>query len=242
MSHDSLRYENCTEITPDCPVEATVYGYYPSIGANTVGAVIFGLCFFVNVYLGWRHKTWTYMVAMSLACLTSSIGYIGRILLNDNPWAEGPFTLQIVLLTFSPAFNAAAIYVMLKHIVLRFGAEWSRIKPKWYPWGFITADILALVMQGSGGGIAAGAEDEDTFEVGDNLMLVGVIWQVLTLAVFGIMIVDYCIRRNKSATPLSPSARETWVDTRFRIFGVALITLYTCILVRCIYRIAELAG
>jgi hypothetical protein len=103
------QYDNCTDISPACPVEETIYGYYPSLGANGWGAGFFGLCLFVNIFLGWRYKLWTYMIAMCLACLTSTLGYIGRILMNDNPWDEPSFLLQIITLTFSPAFNSAAI-------------------------------------------------------------------------------------------------------------------------------------
>lgn len=102
-------FENCTSISPECPVEETVYGYYPSLAANGWGAGFFGLCFLVNIYLGWRYKTWTYMIAMSLATATSSIGYAGRVMMNDNPWDDPAFMLQIITLTFSPAFNSAAI-------------------------------------------------------------------------------------------------------------------------------------
>lgn len=103
------QYQNCTDITPECPVEGTIYGYYPSLGANGWGAGFFGLCFFVNAYLGWRYKMWTYMIAMCLATFTSSIGYVGRVLMHDNPWDDNAFMLQIITLTFSPAFNSAAI-------------------------------------------------------------------------------------------------------------------------------------
>ena len=103
------RYENCTSISPECPVEETVYGYYPSLGANAWGTAFFGVCCIVNLFLGWRYKTWTYMIAMCLATATSCAGYAGRVLMHDNPWDDSAFMLQIITLTFSPAFNSAAI-------------------------------------------------------------------------------------------------------------------------------------
>ncbi|ETN42718.1 uncharacterized protein HMPREF1541_01876 [Cyphellophora europaea CBS 101466] len=238
-----LNTENCTSISPECPVEETIYGYYPSLSANAWGAGFFGLCFFVNAYLGWRYRLWTYMLAMCLATATSSAGYGGRIIMHDNPWDEPGFMLQIITLTFSPAFNSAAIYLTLKHVALRFGSFASRIPPRFYPWGFISADFVALLLQSAGGGIAASADDDlDLQEVGDGLMIAGVVFQVVTLAVFGAMIIDYTYRRYKSPEPLSRKATETWTDTKFRIFAASLITLYTAILIRCVYRIAELAG
>lgn len=132
---------------------------------------------------------------------------------------------------------------MLKHIVLQFGSELSRIPPGYYPWGFISADILALILQGAGGGISATADDDQNMQdVGDGLLIAGIIFQVVTLAVFGTMITDYIIRRARSPTPLSRKAVNTWRGGTFRIFAVSLVAIYTFILIRCIYRIAELAG
>lgn len=233
---------NCTDITTECPVELSVYGYSPSVGANTYAVAVFSICLLVNLGLGWRFRTWTYMIAMGLACATSIGGYAGRIAMHDNPWSSA-FELQIVLLTFSPAFNSAAIYLMLKHVVLRFGAEWSRIKPRFYTYTFIAADIFALVLQGAGGGIAATADDDqDLLDAGDNIMITGIVLQVVTLAVFGAMITDYAIRRLRARAPLSAKASQTWYDTKFRIFAVALVIIYTSVIIRCIYRIAEMAG
>jgi hypothetical protein len=232
------RYDNCTDITPECPIEETIYGYYPSLGANGWGAG------FVNLFLGWRYKTWTYMIAMTLATFTSCLGYVGRVLMHDNPWDEPAFMLQIITLTFSPAFNSAAIYLILKHVVLVFSSSFSRIPPRFYPWGFITADVFALIMQSAGGGIAAASDDISMRDVGDGLMIAGVVFQVVTLGVFGIMITDYTVRRwrGRAREPFSERANMVWTDRKFRIFATSLVVLYTAILIRCIYRIAELAG
>jgi hypothetical protein len=71
-----------------------------------------------------------------------------------------------------------------------------------------------------------------------------VVFQVVTLAVFGLMTIDYTVRRwrGRSAEPFDRRAEAVWTDVKFRIFIVALCVLYTAILIRCIYRIAELAG
>jgi hypothetical protein len=52
----------CTSVTPDCPVEATIYGYAPNLGANAFFLAFFALGFILNLGLGIRYKTWTYMV------------------------------------------------------------------------------------------------------------------------------------------------------------------------------------
>jgi len=53
----------CVEIGPECTVEGTLYGYYPSLGANAFFAATFALCFIIQFIFGIKYKTWTYMVS-----------------------------------------------------------------------------------------------------------------------------------------------------------------------------------
>ena len=235
---------DCSEVTSACPVEESIYGYRPSLPATYFFVAIFSICLIGNVAFGIRYgkATATYTLAMVLASTAAIIGNAGRIPLHDDPYNTLGFEMQICCLTVSPAFNSAAIYLVFKHVVRRFGREWSRLRPKYYTWGFITADILALIFQGSGGGIAATSGDNTSMlNIGTNLMLAGIVLQVATLLVFGTMISDY-LRRCKSSTSLSDDASLTIKTRKFRIYAVSLPIIYLAVLIRCVYRIAEMAG
>ena len=65
---------NCTTVTPRCPVENSIYGYYPSIGANALFVAVFAMCGAFQLLFGIRYKTWTYLVAMLLACVDQALG------------------------------------------------------------------------------------------------------------------------------------------------------------------------
>jgi hypothetical protein len=173
--------EWCESVGPQCPVEGTVYGYYPSLGWNAFFAAAFGLAFILQIGLGIRYKTWTYMIGVGLGCLGETIGYVGRIQMHNNPYNNGGFTIQIVLLIFSPAFLAAGIYLTLKHVVINFGESWSRLRPNWYTYIFIACDITSLVLQSAGGALAATADDNDqkTLDAGTDIMIGGIIFQVV---------------------------------------------------------------
>lgn len=234
---------SCTAVSLECPVEGTLYGYYPSLGWNAFFAAFFGLCFIAQVGLGIRYKTWTYMIGVGLGCLAECVGYIGRIMMNDNPYSDSGFQLQIVLLIFAPAFLAAGIYLVLKHAVLQFGEEWSRVRPAWYTYIFIACDISSLVLQSAGGGIAATADDDpDLSDIGTNIMIAGIIWQVVILAVFGVLVTEYVVRTYRRRDRLSPRALNLWASRRFRCFIAAVFLAYLTIFIRCVYRIPELLG
>lgn len=228
-----------------CPVEASIYGYAPDLPSTIFFLVLFAACGIVNVYFGIRYKTWTYMIALAFGCFTMALGYIGRILMSKNPFDLIGFQIQICCLTLAPAFNSAAIYLILKHLVRTFGRDFSRLRPKYYTWIFISADIGALVLQGAGGGIASTADDDhDMMEVGDGLMLAGVSWQVATLVTFAAAALDFAARRYRglATSPLSLTAQTTKQDPKFKIFMAAYLLAFVTILIRCIYRIAEMAS
>ncbi|KAL8869413.1 MAG: hypothetical protein Q9174_004289 [Haloplaca sp. 1 TL-2023] len=237
----SDQFADCIELTPNCPVDATIYGYAPNLGANVFFAVIFGICLIAQLYQNIKYRTWTYLVAMGFGCVGEVVGYAGRIIMHDNPWDETGFQMQICCLIIAPAFITAAVYLTLKHLVLTFGEEHSRIRARWYTWIFIGCDLFSLVLQGVGGGIAASADSDSTSDAGGRLMLAGIVWQVFTLIVFAALCTDYALRAHKNKHTRTAAASNLLRTFKFQAFIAGLVTAFTTISVRCIYRIAELA-
>ncbi|ERF75878.1 hypothetical protein EPUS_01244 [Endocarpon pusillum Z07020] len=193
---------DCTRISPECPIEETIYGYYPNLAANAAFAAFFGVFMIVNIFFGVRYRSWTFLIAMTGGCLGEAVGYVGRVLLNDNPFSEGGFNMQIICLTLAPAFIAAGIYLTLKHVVICFGEEHSYLKPRYYTWLFIFCDLVSLTLQGAGGGIAATTTNGSSEQaVGNDLMMAG-----------------------------------------FKLFLGGFLLAFVTMFIRCVYRIAEMAG
>ncbi|KAJ5730640.1 uncharacterized protein N7483_005148 [Penicillium malachiteum] len=207
-----MSYETCTHITLECPVSATTYGYYPNLGGNAFFTAFFGVMGVAQVGLGVYYRTWTFMVALGIGALMEMAGYIGRILMHSNPWNEGAFKLQIVCLVLAPTFVAAGVYLTLKHIVLNLGPEHSKLNPRLFTWIFISCDIGSLILQAAGGGVAAAAgnTNQALLRAGDDIIIAGIAFQVLTI--------------------------------RMRLIIIAEIFAYFTVLIRCIYRIPEMAG
>jgi RTA1 like protein len=89
--------------------------------------------------------------------LTEVIGYIARIAIHSNPFLKTNFLMYLVTLTIAPAFLSASIYLCLARIVVVYGEEASRFKPRTYTVVFCTGDFLALLLQAVGGAIASDA-------------------------------------------------------------------------------------
>ncbi|OGM43818.1 putative RTA1 domain protein [Aspergillus bombycis] len=236
-------YNTCTEVAPLCPVEATTYGYYPNYGGNIFFTVFFGLCGVFQLGFGIYFRSWTLMVALVVGTFLEMAGYIGRVLMNKNPWDGGAFKLQIVAIILGPTFIAAGIYLTLKHIILSLGPEHSRLKPKLFTWIFIGCDIGSLILQAAGGGVAAaaGSEQRDLLNAGNDIIITGIAFQVATMSVCGVLALDFFIRY------LRRSSGEKALDSgngrsHIRLVVIADIFAYFTVLIRCIYRIPEMAG
>jgi hypothetical protein len=164
-------------------------------------------------------------------------------MMYNNPYDSIGFQIQICCLIISPAFVSAGIYLTLKHVVINFGTAWSRLPPVWYTRIFITGDIFSLILQGAGGGIAATADSGSNLQdIGTNLMIAGVVLQVVLLTGFGALLTEYTLRTYKRRDQLSAEAMTLFHKRSFRCFVSALIVAYMGILIRCVYRIPELSG
>ena len=72
-------------------------------------------------------------------------------------------------------------------------------------------------------------------------MITGLTTQVVTLLVFGLLAADYGFAAYRNRANLNPATASLRNSLRFRLFLVALWIAYFGILIRCCYRVAELA-
>jgi len=261
MPHGNGHYGLCTAVTPDCPVTDTLYGYYPNLGANAFFAALFAILLIAQLIIGTWTRTWTFMLAVGIGIFGEMTGYIGRLIMHKNPWSNAGFEVQICCLVLAPSFLAAGIYLTLKHMVLYCGPEYSRLKAKWYPWIFIGSDFGSIIVQAIGGGVAASAKNNASpglLTAGDALIIAGIALQAVTMSVCGLVVLDFFLRRRKArsepkiemegttstsldATTL-PNHAHVSSPLRFRIFCWTIGFAFCTILIRCIYRVPEMAG
>lgn len=232
-----LTVEECNNTTP--------WAYRPTIALNALLLAIFSTSLAAHLIQGICWKTWGFVIAMALGSVFEVIGYIGRIMAHNDLEGQNPFLIQICCLTFAPAFFAAGIYLCLSRIVIVFGADISRIPPKWYTYLFIACDFFSLSLQGAGGGLASTASSaHKSAQPGTNVMLAGLGFQVFTLIVFIILCAEYAsrvVQRVRSGGQLDPVHAKLRQSKRFRGFLAALSLSTICILIRSIFRVVEMA-
>ena len=75
----------CLEISPYCTIDETIYGFYPSLPANAFFAAIFGALLVIQLFQGFKWKSWTYLIALGFGCLGELIGkwlYVTSFIFN----------------------------------------------------------------------------------------------------------------------------------------------------------------
>ncbi|KAK3689698.1 RTA1 like protein-domain-containing protein [Podospora appendiculata] len=241
-------YKTCHEISKLCPVEMTTLGYTPNFGVNIFVAAGFAVAAVSSIYFGIAKRTWGYSSAVAFGCILECAGYIGRAQLAKNPWNSTAFQTQIVAIILGPTIICIGLYLTLKHVARALNPSLSLFPPRLYPLFFVPADVSCLVIQAIGGGIAAsaGSADFTLLQHGNRVIIAGIVLQVLVLAVFGAIAGLFLVRSRgffggAAGREMMP-AFGVWKDGRFRLFLGALGGAYVLFLIRCVYRIAEMAG
>lgn len=181
------------------------------------------------------------MVTVLVGCSAEIVGYAGRIASYNNPFAQGGFLTQICCLTIAPAFFAAGIYFCLGEIVTDVGLEASRIRPRGYAAIFIPCDVVSLILQGAGGGIASVASQNGRDSApGTHIMVAGLSFQVASMALFIALAGEYAFRVRRLGRP--GGAEVGRVDAKkVHIFASFFSLAILCIFIRCVYRVVELS-
>ncbi|OKL60274.1 hypothetical protein UA08_04100 [Talaromyces atroroseus] len=246
----------CTQVSPECPASATTLGYAPNLGANVFFTVAYGICALFTIAIAVWKRTWAFGFTAGSGFILEMVGYIGRILLHYNAWNLSGFKMDLVCIIIAPTLICAGIYLTLKHVARTVAPTHSRITPRLYTWIFIPFDVFCLLLQAAGGVVDAAAADSSTMnesllKTGDNIMIAGIALQVVNLIVFGLFSLDFWVASRKhfkglaqkDSTSAEASAEaRIWFSRRFRVFCAAVACAYAGILVRCVYRIAEMAG
>lgn len=152
------------------------------------------------------------------------------------------FPRYLVCLTLGPAFLSAAVYLCLSRIVIAYGEKIPLFRARTYTILFITCDFIALLLQAAGGALASIADDKETIDIGINIMIAGVSWQVFSLALFGVLCAQFAWKvRNAPAFQLNIHFAGLREARSFQMFlwslGVATLTIF----IRSVFRCAELS-
>lgn len=61
----------------------------------------------------------------------------------------------------------------------------------------MTCDVVSLILQAAGGGLASAGGTQNDVDMGVDIMIAGLIAQVISLSAFGILCADFAIRAKR---------------------------------------------
>ncbi|KAI0048958.1 RTA1-domain-containing protein [Auriscalpium vulgare] len=219
------------------------YHYVPTEWIAIVFVVLFSISTILHLGQAIRWRIWWLLPTAVLCGLLEVAGWSGRLWSSFNIDLRAPFMLQIVATIIAPTPLVAANFVLLGRIIRRLGTHYSRLGPKLYTTIFLSCDIVSLVVQGGGGGIASGNKESDA-RVGSHIMLGGIVFQLVVITCYTVLAAEFLLRYVKDKpfggrnAPDQPRGRT---DKRMKILlgAMSLMTLF--LVIRSVYRTIELA-
>lgn len=242
-------------------------GMVPNLAFNISLLAIWGVLLSLNVSLVWMKQYW-FSTAFICAGVLEVIGYAGRVWSHFNVFLMDPFLMQMVCLTIAPVFTMGGIYYQLAKLIEIYGHGFSLLpSPMAYSYIFIGFDIVSLVVQAAGGGVAGSDTATGTnSNTGDNIFIAGLALQVASMTIF-IALMGHLYYKVYVQTRLDHTGttrptlslfkipqteidylyRQKFSDLRihpqrwvFHYFPHALTLAVLTVFVRCCYRLAEL--
>ncbi|KAI0364848.1 RTA1 like protein [Pilatotrama ljubarskyi] len=233
------------------------YGYLPTGWVNDLFLSLFVISTVLHFGQAIRTRTWWLLPTVVLAGSGEIIGWVGRTMSHYEPLDHNAYLIQTVTLIVSPTPLIGALFITFGRMSARLGQQYSRVSPGLYSRIFFTArlpdneqDFVALLIQSVGGGLAATADTVD----GSNIMLGGIVFQLVSLSVFCVLMGEYLFRRMQDKPPrpsvvnVSPTDNVTLgspeaspIPKPLMYLAIALCVESACLYIRAIYRTVELA-
>ncbi|KAF2496162.1 RTA1-domain-containing protein [Lophium mytilinum] len=217
-----------------------LYRYKPSLPAAVIFIVLFAVTTFFHVFQCWKHRS-LFMIALIVGGTFEFVGYAGRAVSAHNTQSLNPYIIQTILILLGPSLFAATIYMILGRLIRRVdGEKYSPIRATWLTKIFVLGDVLSFLLQGGGAGIMSGANKGDAknaqskIDLGQKVIIVGLVLQVLFFGTFGIVAGVFHMRARKVAH--IQALTVPWERCMHVLYATSVL-----IFIRSIFRVIEYA-
>ncbi|KAL1705913.1 RTA1 like protein-domain-containing protein [Schizophyllum commune] len=234
-----------SDLTPGQIKDLSPYGYVPTEWASVFFLVLFGITTVAHLGQAIAYRGWWLFITLVFCGSMECVGWACRLWSNRDILADNAYKIQSVMLIVAPTPLLAANFVMMGPIVRRLGVKYSRLSPRLYTIVFASTDVISLLIQGGGGGVAVGADTLEGAERGGNIVLGGICLQLAVIVFFSIIASDFFWRyfKDRPRPKLAATHPEPrGMLTRNLILAVGcLSSSILLLLIRAVYRVIELA-
>jgi hypothetical protein len=211
-----------------------LWPYTPTIAAGVIAALVFIALTLLHTWKLIKNRTW-FCVPFVIGGLAETIGYAARAAAHNNTVSTPPYIIQSTLILVAPILFAASVYMILGRLILRTNsASYSIVRAKWVTKIFVTGDILCFFIQAGGAGMLVSANDAAGFKRGENIILGGLILQILIFLFF--VVVASMWHHRLVAQPIAAAAELPWKKYISLLYAASVF-----ITVRNLCRVIEYA-
>ncbi|KIV99231.1 uncharacterized protein PV09_09095 [Verruconis gallopava] len=206
----------------------TLYHYQPNLGAAYTFTSLMGLATILLIAFMIKYRAW-FFIPMVIGGTCEAFGYYGRSWSASQPKNIDPYIMQVLLLMGAPPFISATLYMALTRVVTAVHHE---RKLKWVTNIYVMIDIIAFLSQIAGSGLQA-TNDSKIIEIGERVVLGGLIFQLVALVIF--LIISMRLRSiiKREVGHQLQRAKISW-RRYFRLIYVASVAIWVRSLVRAI--------
>ncbi|RAH70018.1 RTA1 domain-containing protein [Aspergillus aculeatinus CBS 121060] len=217
-------------------LEPYKHGYYlwqylPSLAAAVIFAIFFTaatVLHFIKL-VKWRAR---FCIPFAIGGIFEVIGCAARAWAHFESGSIMPCSIQNVFLLLGPVLFAASVYMVLGRIIRSTGAEHHSLIPmRWLTRTFVMGDVVSFLVQGGAAGLMASGSNA---QLGQDIVVAGLLIQVFMFAFFIITAMVFQIRLRRHPTPGARDPRLHWRDHLHLLYGVSLL-----IMIRSLFRVAE---
>ncbi|KAK4936757.1 hypothetical protein LTR10_022414 [Elasticomyces elasticus] len=181
-------------LPPTLPGGYQLWYYYLFLAGGIAVATIFLILVTTHLYgiIKTRHR---FCIPLLIGGIFEVIGYAFRVVAHHNTNSTTPYAIQSVLILLAPILFAASVYMYLGRTIIGAHGEYlSMIKPRFLTKIFVTGDVFCFMIQAGGGGMLVTANDSSNVELGEHMILGGLILQVIIFVFFVMVAIRFHVR------------------------------------------------
>ncbi|KAL5592438.1 hypothetical protein FOBRF1_013464 [Fusarium oxysporum] len=208
-----------------------IYHYKPNQAGPIIAMLLFGPSAIYHLVMMIKKKTWFY-TPFVVGAFMMTLGYIFRLLSAKDPNNIIFYIHQNMFIILPPSLYAATMYMIYGRIVLFVNSPGSSIiNPLHVTKIFVCGDVLAFLMQSSGGGMMAISGMGDT---GRYILLGGLAVQLVFFGFFLYISVIFDRRTRFVRNRIPLHSKHSWRSLLLLLMVAAVI-----VILRCLFRAVE---
>ncbi|KAI0471308.1 RTA1 like protein-domain-containing protein [Xylaria cf. heliscus] len=213
----------------------------PSLTANVVFLALFAVLIPVALVLGVKYKSLAFAIPIATGLVLEVLGYIGRLLLHNEPNSRAGSSMFLVGTTLGPTCIWAAVLLIAPRVVAVYGEEYYGWRPVWYLIFLSILTTASLILEFTGSVVLTVQDVPTVVDTGIQILLVGLAVLLVALVIFIVHAVFFVIALRKRQHGLDPKYSHIYTSNLFRASVSASSVATSSILFRTAYQIMHLA-